>query len=52
VKNRIGSTERARDEIGFEARVPLEDGMRALIEWRARHREQVRERRERALTGG
>ncbi len=48
VKNRIGSTERARDEIGFEARVPLREGLRALIDWRREHREQVAERRNRA----
>ena len=34
VKNRIGSTERAATEIGFEARVQLDDGLRKLIEWR------------------
>jgi UDP-glucose 4-epimerase len=49
VRNRIGSTEQARDEIGFEARVGLEDGLRALIEWRSSHQDEVRERRERAL---
>jgi UDP-glucose 4-epimerase len=50
VRNRIGSTERARDEIGFEAKVELEDGLRALIEWRQGHQEQLRARRERAVT--
>ena len=32
--NRIGSAERAATEIGFEARVQLEDGLRKLLEWR------------------
>lgn len=34
VKNRIGSPVRAAEEIGFEARVKLEEGMRQLILWR------------------
>ena len=38
------------DEIGFEARVELEDGLRALIEWRQSHQDELRQRRERALT--
>jgi UDP-glucose 4-epimerase len=50
VRNRIGSTERAIEELGFEARVELEDGLRALIEWRQSHRDQLSERRERSLT--
>jgi len=50
VRNRIGSTERATDEIGFQARVSLEDGLRALIDWRQAHRTELRERQERALT--
>jgi UDP-glucose 4-epimerase len=50
VRNRIGSTARAREEIGFEATVELEEGLRALIAWRRVHQEQLRERQERALT--
>jgi UDP-glucose 4-epimerase len=50
VRNRIGSTARARAEIGFEAKVDLEDGLRALIEWRQGHQDQLRERRDRAMT--
>ena len=50
VRNRIGSTERARDEIGFEAKVELEEGLRALIEWRQGHQDELRTRRERAMT--
>lgn len=34
VTNRIGSVERAREELGFEAEVPLEEGLRRLVEWR------------------
>ena len=48
MKNRIGSTDRAESEIGFEARVPLEEGLRALIEWRQAHQEQVADRRNKA----
>lgn len=48
VKNRIGSPDLAREEIGFQARVDLEDGLRALVEWRRDHREELRERRERS----
>jgi UDP-glucose 4-epimerase len=50
VKNRIGSTERARTEIDFEARVDFEEGLRALIEWRRSHRDELCQRQERALT--
>ena len=49
VKNRIGSPERSRDEIGFQARVALEDGLRALIDWRHAHKQEVAQRRERAV---
>jgi len=38
VRNRIGSTEQASREIGFNATVPLLDGLRDLIEWRRTHR--------------
>ncbi len=41
VKNRIGSPKRAAAEIGFEAAVPFEDGLRQLIEWRRRHQSGV-----------
>lgn len=34
VTNRIGSTERAKEDLGFEARITLEEGLRSLIEWR------------------
>lgn len=34
VTERIGSVERAREELGFEAEVELEEGLRRLVEWR------------------
>jgi nucleoside-diphosphate-sugar epimerase len=49
VKNRIGSTEKAADEIGFEARVALEDGLRDLVEWRNAHAAEVEARRSEVL---
>jgi UDP-glucose 4-epimerase len=34
VTNRVGSTERAERLLGFRASVPLEDGLRSVVEWR------------------
>lgn len=34
VRNRIGSPRRASEEIGFTAEIPLDDGLRRLIDWR------------------
>jgi len=48
VKNRIGSPEKARNEIGFEAQMPLRDGLLKLIEWRKHHQEEVEQRRREA----
>jgi UDP-glucose 4-epimerase len=45
VRNRIGSPTRARQEIGFEARVPLEQGLRDLMKWRRTHIDEVAHRR-------
>ena len=45
VKNRIGSPERARRDIGFDASVPLREGLRQLIEWRRTHIAEVDARR-------
>ena len=42
VTRRIGATERARKELGFEARVGLEDGLKRLIAWRAQDMEKRR----------
>jgi UDP-glucose 4-epimerase len=45
VKNRIGSPDRARAELGFEARVPLRQGLTNLIEWRDAHKDEIEARR-------
>ncbi|HSC56470.1 MAG TPA: NAD-dependent epimerase/dehydratase family protein, partial [Nitrospira sp.] len=45
VRNRIGSPKRATDEIGFTAKVGLEEGLARLIAWRAAHKEEVAARR-------
>ena len=45
VRNRIGSPKRAAEEIGFNAQVPLEQGLRDLIEWRKTHKVEVEARR-------
>ncbi len=34
VTNRIGTTEKAKKELGFEAKVGLREGLKRLIEWR------------------
>lgn len=48
VRNRIGSPVRARKEIGFEAQIPLEEGLKSLIQWRRDHIDQVEARRRKA----
>jgi len=45
VRNRIGCPKRATAEIGFTARVELQEGLRRLIDWRANHRAEVESRR-------
>jgi UDP-glucose 4-epimerase len=45
VRNRIGSTVNAKMEIGFEATIDLDDGLKRLIDWRRAHIEQVDRRR-------
>ena len=45
VRNRIGSPERARKEIGFVAEMPLDGGLRELIAWRRAHMREVEHRR-------
>jgi UDP-glucose 4-epimerase len=37
VTNRIGSTDRAKSELNFEAEVDLREGLTRLIEWRKQH---------------
>ena len=48
VRNRIGSPARASKEIGFDAEIDLDTGLRALIEWRADHKASVESRRAKA----
>jgi len=38
VKNRIGSTEKASSEIGFDTQVGLREGIQKLIDWRNEHK--------------
>jgi UDP-glucose 4-epimerase len=44
VTNRIGSTVKFERETGFTPVMPLDDGLRELIRWRAAHIEEVRAR--------
>ena len=46
VRNRIGSTQRAEEELGFQAAVGLEEGLRRVVEWRNAHKDAVDLRRE------
>ena len=48
VRNRIGSAKRAKEEIGFDARIKLDEGLRNLIDWRATHIAEVDARRAKA----
>lgn len=45
VRNRIGCPKKAREEIGFTAEIDLKDGLRRLIDWRAKHKAEVEVRR-------
>ncbi len=45
VKNRIGCPVKAREQIGFNAQVTLEEGLKKLIQWRKTHIDQVDMRR-------
>jgi UDP-glucose 4-epimerase len=45
VRNRIGDPRRASEEIGFTAEIPLDEGLRRLIDWRAGHKSEVAARR-------
>ena len=45
MRNRIGSPKRAKDEIGYEAKIDLTEGLRRLIEWRRSHIAEVEARR-------
>lgn len=48
VKNRIGCPVKAREEIGFEAKIELRQGLIDLIEWRKNHKSEVEQRRNKA----
>lgn len=48
VRNRIGSPDKAINEIGFKARIDLKQGLQDLIKWRADHIEEVEARRAKA----
>jgi UDP-glucose 4-epimerase len=45
VRNRIGDPRRARNEIGFEARLDLKEGLKRVIDWRRKHMTEVAARR-------
>lgn len=46
VKNRVGCPEKAREQIDFQARVKLREGIKKLIEWRNSHKDEVARRRQ------
>lgn len=48
VKNRIGSPTKASEQIGFDAKTELREGLRKLIEWRDSHKAEVDRRRQAA----
>ena len=48
VQNRIGCPVKARDEIGFEAKIELREGLIDLVEWRKNHKSEVEKRRNEA----
>jgi UDP-glucose 4-epimerase len=41
VKNRIGSTQNAANDLGFEAKTDLLEGLKELIKWRDNHKAEV-----------
>jgi UDP-glucose 4-epimerase len=45
VRNRIGSPDRAAEEIGFTGEVELREGLKRVIAWRAEHKSEVEARR-------
>jgi UDP-glucose 4-epimerase len=45
VRSRIGSPNKATNEIGFTAGVSLDDGLQRLIDWRSQHKSEVESRR-------
>lgn len=47
VRNRIGDPTKAKNEIGFDAQIELQEGLKRLIEWRSAHKEIVARKRAR-----
>ena len=45
VKNRVGCPKKAAQEITFEAKVTLREGLAKLVQWRDNHKEEVNKRR-------
>lgn len=45
VRNRIGCPKKASEQIGFDAEIDLDEGLKRLIEWRASHKAEVATRR-------
>ncbi|MDA0740606.1 MAG: NAD-dependent epimerase/dehydratase family protein [Bacteroidetes bacterium] len=45
VKNRIGCTKKATQQIGYTAEIGLNEGLKRLIDWRASHIKEVEQRR-------
>lgn len=45
VRNRIGSPVKAKKDLGFEAGIDLDEGLKRLIEWRKAHKAEVEARR-------
>ena len=45
VRNRIGDPTLAEKDIGYQAQIDLEVGLRGLISWRKNHKEEVAARR-------
>lgn len=41
VTHRVGSTEKAEEALGFRASVPLEEGLRTVVSWRAEDQERT-----------
>ena len=41
VTHRVGSTEKAEQMLGFRARIPLDEGLRSLVEWRSSDKQQI-----------
>lgn len=50
VRNRIGSPVKAKKDLGFEAGIDLDEGLKRLIEWRRNHIAEVAARRAKAAS--